>query len=126
MLTLLNRLFPREISLLIVKINMNYHMNTYFVGKLYLLENIINGFNISINNTNYYNLDMKFINLESIHKLLNKIYNNYLKFNYYIFDETTKNIISEYKNKLIFHTNYQKLFMQYHLIKYNNLLKLII
>ncbi len=69
---------------------------------------------------------MKFTNLESIHKLLNKIYNNYLKFNYYIFDETTKNIINEYKNKLILHTNYQKLFMQCHLIKYNYLLDLII
>tara|TARA_B100000424_G_scaffold231510_1_gene193830 strand:+ start:805 stop:1185 length:381 start_codon:yes stop_codon:yes gene_type:complete len=126
MLTLLNRLFPHEISLLIVKININYHINTYFIGKLYLLENIINDFNISINNANYYNLDMKFTNLESIYKLLNKIYNNYLKFNYYTFNLTTKNIISEYKNKLLLHANYQKPFMQPYLTKYNNLLNFII
>lgn len=102
MLILLNRLFPEDISLIIINIIKNEYIknlciNKCFVMKL-MMQNIINKYSFD----SYYNIIYDTSNIKQIYDLQNFIIKNDI-----VMLTTIEDIINNYYKILKYHNNYQ-------------------
>tara|TARA_Y100000591_G_scaffold332224_1_gene368784 strand:+ start:2894 stop:3274 length:381 start_codon:yes stop_codon:yes gene_type:complete len=95
MKTILNRIFINDISEIIYNFLIYDYVNGILIGKINLLELMM----LKINNTwntdkNIYNLNI--IEFRQIYTMINKIYNNFIIKNYYIFDKDFIIVLKKY------------------------------
>lgn len=102
MLILLNRLFPEDISLIIINIIKNEYNKNLCINKCLLMElmmqNIINKYSYDI----YYNIIYDTSNIKQIYNLHNFIIKNDI-----VMLTTIEDIINNYYKILKYHNNYQ-------------------
>ena len=131
MITILNRIFPEDISIEIYNFVIKRHVDTIVYGKIYnitlAMENIIRKYQQCIS-CNIYMLTTDFAILKLINTNLMHIYNKFVIIKHYVFSEDTKNILAEFLkclNKTISLADDQQLFINVYVNKvYNDLIQL--
>jgi len=131
MITILNRIFPEDISTEIYNFVIKRHVETIVYGKIYniilAMENIIRKHQNNISR-NIYNLTTDFGVLKLINTNLMHIYNKFVIKKHYVFSDDTKNILAKFLkclNKTISLADDQQLFINVYVNKvYNDLIQL--
>ena len=102
MLTLLNRLFPEDVSQIIINIIKNEYIKNLCINKCFVMElmmqNIINKYSFD----NYYNIIYDTSNIKQIYDL-----HNFIIKNDNVMLNTIEDIINNYYKILKYHNNYQ-------------------
>jgi len=125
MITILNRIFPEDISTEIYNFVIKCHVETIVYGKIYniilAMENIIRKHENNISH-NIYNLTADFAVLRLINTNLIHIYNKFVIKKHYVFSVDTKNILVKFLKCLNETKDNQQLYINVYVNKvYNDL-----
>ena len=128
MITILNRIFPEDISFEIYNFAIKCHVDTIVYGKIYnitlIMENIIRKHQNNISR-NIYILTADLAVLRLINNNLIHIYNKFVIKKHYVFSDDTKNILAEFLKCLNETKNDQQLLINVYVNKvYNDLIHL--
>ena len=98
MLTILNRLFPPDISLLIMQNVVNDKVRNVVSPKIYItyfrMLKFINMY--KLDEDMLYDLKFNFTEIKEIYTILNNIQTRFIDFNYYEYDDTSIKIIKDF------------------------------
>lgn len=120
-------LFPLDISRLIYEFALISYINDRTIGKLNLVELIMEKhIKIFNNNEMIYNLNMEFGHINTIFNIINEIHNKYVvKYNY-VFDAEFKKISKKWIDKINNINSYQPFGIKENIDNIINKLELII
>ena len=118
MITILNRILPRDISCLIYDFVVKSHINNIMVGKLYLIELMMEKFIRIHKSDNFYTLNFD-NDHNNINRLITNIYNNFVFKKVYKFDPRFLNLLEKYIECLTYHNSYQKVSIKNHIFARN-------
>lgn len=98
MLTILNRRFPTEISLLIMQNVVLQNVRNRVIPQMYItnhrMQKFINMY--KLDEDMLYDLKFNFTEIKEIYTILNNIQKRFIDFDYYKYDDTSIKIINEF------------------------------
>ena len=124
MITILNRIFPNDISEYIYNFVLYDYLNGTLIGKIIMIELMMEKINTTFYDNCVYNLNYSEFN--HVYNMINKINENVVKMNYYKFDCDFISVLNEYIRKIENNNKYEnKAFMKTDIDKKIKILKKI-
>jgi hypothetical protein len=102
MLILLNRLFPEDISLIIINIIRDERIKNLCINKCFVMEQIMQNIINKYSYDSYYNIIYNITNIKQIYDL-----HNFIIKNDNVMLNDIENVINNYYKILKYHNNYQ-------------------